>query len=1116
MHLSTQMLPQCCKKLEVCKNDMTSNDKFINMRPRIIFSFLIVFFSFIKWQLILAQGVTTGGLVGKITDGQESLPGATVIATHLPTGSKYGAVSDAFGNYRISNMKAGGPYKVTVNFVGFKGFAQEGANIGLGKSVKFDAVLYESSTQLEELVVSANQGGVFDESRNGASTSVSEEQLNSLPNASRTLNDFVRLTPQASFTSGGGISIAGTNNRFNSIFIDGAVSNDVFGLADNGQNGGQIAGLSMISMDALEQIQVDVSPYNVTLGGFSGGSISAITRSGSNEFEGSVYYFVRNDAMAGKTPGFLEVNGQERKSLASFTAKTNGLRLGGPIIKDKLFFFVNGEIQKSQTPMPFNYGTYNGSVSQTQVNGLVSYLQNTYNYDPGSYEDVTSELKAQKFLIKLDYNMSDNHKLSLRHSYNNGENYSPSSSATSRIRFANGGVFFPSKTNSTTLELNSNFGNKSNKLVLARTSVNDDRDPMGNDFPYVAIVDGDIEFGSEQFSTANLLTQEVITLTDNFNLYKGKHTLTFGTHNEFYNMNNVFVRQNFGWYEFDDIDAFKNGIPNEYESSYSLVDDVRGDETAASAKFKAMQVGVYVQDEIEVNDLIRITAGLRLDIPMFLDEPTTNASINWGSTQAAIESYGYDLKGAAPGKAPGTQLLFAPRVGINYDVKGDQSVQIRGGIGVFTSRVPFVWPGGMYNNNGLSVGGYGQGNDDFNSLTFSGDPYNQPSKGDFLDRDGNTQTDDVPQGQMDLFASDFKYPQVLRTSIGLDHKLPWWGLVFSTELILTKTLNNVYYENFNLKPSIERFGGTPDNRPIFNRRDLIDDQYARILLGSNTSEGSTSNVTVSLQKPFDNGFSGSLSYNYGTASSIFEGTSSQNSSQWRGVYSINGRNNAVVGRSDFAAGSRILSAMSYRKEYLGFMASTISIFYNGQSGSPFSYAYNRDLANEDSRQRSLIYVPATSSEIVFDESDRSAAEQWTDLNAFISNDPYLKNKIGQYAEKNEARSPFTHIVDLKFLQDFFLTNMNGKVHTLQLSFDIFNFTNLINKNWGRRWVIPNGSSTSIYLLDYEGNISGSNGETIPTFSFPSGIKTMEDKLTKDDSGLVSSRWQMQFGLRYSF
>ncbi|MFY0654796.1 MAG: TonB-dependent receptor [Cyclobacteriaceae bacterium] len=1055
-------------------------------------------------QFSFAQGVTTGGLIGKVTDGNESLPGATVLAVHVPTGSRYGNVTDASGLYRIPNMKAGGPYKVTITFVGYNEFVKEDIFIKLGQSAKLDAVLSESATQLEELVISAEQGGVFDANRNGVSTSVSEEQLAQMPNASRTLNDFVRLTPQAAFTPSGGISIAGTNNRYNSIFIDGAVSNDVFGLADNGQNGGQIAGLSLISMDALEQIQVDVSPYNITLGGFAGGSISAVTRSGTNEFEGSVYYLVRNDGLAGKTPGFLEAGPRER--LADFTAKTYGMRLGGPIIEDELFFFLNAEKQNDQTPRPFSFRNYNGGIPQSEVDNLVSTLRNTYGYDPGSYEDVLSQLKAEKIMVKFDYNINEDHKLTLRHSYNKGENFSPSGSSTSRIRFENGGVFFPSKTNSTTVELNSNFGNSSNKLIIGRTSVRDDRDPMGANFPYVDIVQGDIEFGSEQFSTANTLDQDVTTITNNFNLYRGKHTWTFGTHNEFYKIRNVFIRQNFGYYEFDDIASFLNNSPNEYATSYSLVDNVRGDGTGAAAEFSAIQLGFYVQDEIQVTDKMRLTAGIRVDIPMFTSDPATSSAINWSNTKSAIEGYGYDLKGAAPGKAPGAQFLIAPRFGFNYDAKGDQTVQVRGGIGVFTSRVPFVWPGGMFNNNGLSVGGTFQ----TSGITFNPDPNNQPTVGDF----GGT--DDVPQGQMDLFVDNFKYPQVLRASFGVDHKLPFLGLIASAELIISKTLNNVFYENLNLKPSTQNFGGTPDRRPIFNRGDPVDGQYSRIILGSNTNQGSTKNVTFSLQKPFDNGLTASISYNYGTATAIFEGTSSQNSSQWRKVYSLKGRNNATLGRSDYDAGSRIVSTLSYGKEYLGFMATTVSVFYNGQSGSPFSYTYNRDISNQDSQQRSLIYVPVNQNEIVFDESDNSADAQWNALDAYISNDSYLKNRRGQYAQKNMARTPFTHIFDVRFLHDFYLENINGKKHTLQLSFDIFNFGNLIGKNWGQRWIAPNADETSLQLLDYEGSISGSNGETIPTFSFAPGLKNMEDRLTKDDSGLVSSRWQMQFGIRYSF
>lgn len=1062
---------------------------------------------FMSGQSLWAQGVTTSKMNGKVVDASgAALPGATVIAVHVPTGARYGNVTDASGFYRIPNMKAGGPYNVTISFVGFENYVREGIHLTLGQSFKLDGRLSESATELSEVVVTAGQGEVFDGNRTGSETTVSERQLTTLPNASRTINDFTRLTPQASFTGNGGISIAGTNNRFNSIFIDGAVSNDVFGLAGNGQNGGQIAGLSLISIDALEQIQVAVSPYDVTLGGFSGGSISAVTRSGSNEFEGSVYYLVRNQSLAGKTPGFLEVDGVDREKLPEFTAKTYGLRIGGPIIKDKLFFFVNGEIQRDETPSPFDFNTYTGGATLAEVNQLVTALQN-FGYQPGSFEDVVSKLEAEKFLIKFDYNISENHKLTFRHSYNNGENFSPRNSSTSRIRFANSGVFFPSKTNSSAFELNSNFGDKSNKLVIGRTIVRDDRDPLGQDFPYIDIRSGDIEVGSEEFSTANVLEQDIYTLTNNFSLYKGKHTWTFGTHNELYDIRNVFVRQNFGSYDFNDIAGFLAGTPTTFAHSYSLVDNVAGDNTGAAAEFKAMQLGFYVQDEIQVNDKLKITAGLRLDMPFFLDDPATSAAVDWATTKSSIESFGYDLKGAEAGKAPGTQFLFAPRFGFNLDVKGDQSTQVRGGIGIFTSRVPFVWPGAMYNNNGQTVGGTFQ----TSNLTFNPDPYNQPTLGDFGGVDA------VPQGQLDLFASDFKYPQVFRGSIAVDHKLPWWGLIGTAEFIYTKTINNVFYENVNLKPSTSNFGGTPDTRPIFDRRDEIDPRYSRIILGSNTSKGFTSNISLQLQKPFDNGLTASLAYNFGRAESIFEGTSSQNSSQWRGVYSLTGRNNAGVGRSDFDAGSRWVGTLSYRKEYAGFMASTITLFYNRQVGTPFSYTYDDDIANEDSRERSLIYVPANANEIVFDESNRSAAEQWADLDAYIANDDHLKNRRGQYAERNGARLPSTSILDLKFAQEFFYESASGRRHTLQVTLDIFNFGNLINKDWGQRWNTPNGGGTSVELLEYEGNITDPNtGVVTPTFSFRDDINSKKDIITKDDTGIISSRWQMQLGVRYTF
>ncbi|WP_040497076.1 TonB-dependent receptor [Fulvivirga imtechensis] len=1053
--------------------------------------------------LAFGQGSTTSAMSGKITDKNgESLPGATVSAVHKPSGTQYGSVTDVNGFFRINNMRVGGPYEVKVTYVGFEPHVREEIFLALGKTFDLNAQLSENVTELAGVTISADHSSIMNSERTGAVTTVSRQELTSLPNASRSINDFTRLTPQASFTSGGGISIAGMNNRYNSIFIDGAVSNDVFGLAANGQNGGQLGGLSLISIDALDQISVAVAPYDVTLGGFAGAGISAVTRSGTNDVEGSVYYLVRNESLAGKTPTL--VSEEERERLAEFSAKTYGFRVGGPIIKDKLFFFANGEIQRDETPQPFNFNTYTGGVTRAEIDQFANTLR-SLGYEPGGYENVIQKLEAEKFLVKFDYNINQNHKLSLRHSYNKGENFSPSTSNSSRIRFANAGVFFPSTTNATTLEFVSNFNDKSNKLIIGYTTVNDDRDPLGSPFPYIDITVGDIEAGSEQFSTGNVLEQKIFTITDNFNLYRGKHTFTFGTHNEFYNMRNVFIRQNFGSYRYSTIQDFIDdvnggtGLAFQYDRSYSLVDNTTGDKTDAAADFKAIQLGFYVQDDIQVNNKLKITAGLRIDIPMFTDDPLEDTYFN-NTTIGLIEAAGYDMKGARAGKAPKTQFLLAPRFGFNYDLNGDQTTQLRGGVGIFTSRVPFVWPGAMYNNNGLMVGGTRQ----FNNIDFNPDPFNQPTVGDF----GGT--DDIPQGQMDLFAEDFKFPQMLRASVAVDQKLPFWGLIGTAEFMYTKTLNNIFYENVNVIPSTQRFEG-PDDRPRFTNG-RVDPTYTGIYLGSNTNEGYSYNITASLTKPFENGLTANVAYNFGRAEAIFEGTSSQNSSQWRGVYSIDGRNNAPLGRSDFDAASRVIASISYRKEYLNNFATTIGLYYQGQSGAPFSYTYNSGFTGEDSRERALIYVPANASEIVFNEANASAAAQWAALDAYISNDDYLSERRGQYAEKNMARTPFESIVDFKLLQDIYIV-AGGKRQTLQVSFDIFNFGNFLNKDWGRRYGVPNGDGTSVQLLDYAGLAPGTD---VPTFRFNTDVTKMEDMLVKDDSGLFSSRWQMQFGLRYIF
>ena len=1062
--------------------------------------------------IAFAQGVTTSGMNGKITDKNgDPLPGATVMAVHQPTGSEFGNVSDADGFFRIVNMNVGGPYTITVTFVGFDPIVKQGIYLDLGQMYKLNTSLSESVTELEGVVVTANAGEVFDGNRTGASTVVSTEAIAQAPTVTRSLQDYTRLTPQSSNATGG-ISIAGMNNRYNAIYIDGAVNNDVFGLAASGTNGGQI-GISPISVDAIDQLQVVVAPYDITKGGFAGGGINAVTRSGSNKFEGSAYYFFRNEGLAGKTP--VDDESLERTELDPFTAKTYGLRIGGPIIKNKAFFFLNAEIQDDQTPRPFDVNSYIGNSSAADLNTLANFLQTEYNYDAGGYGNQTSTLKGTKILGRFDFNLGKNHKLTLRHSYNKGESNSPGNSRTNSIRFGGTGIYFPSVTNSSALELKSSFGNNlSNNLIVGYTLVTDDRDPVGNPFPFVQIDDGsgNIQIGSEQFSTANFLQQKILTITDNFNIYKGKHTFTVGTHLEFFDINNVFIRQNFGSYDYDNLADFldnQNTSFSDFDRSFSLVDQTTGDETNAAAKFKAMQLAFYAQDEWQTSDNFKLNIGLRVDIPIFTTTPAQNQYFN-NTTTPLLEAEGYDLKGATVGTAPKAALMFSPRVGFNWNVNGEDDIQLRGGIGIFTSRIPLVWPGGMYNNNGRTVGGTGAG-----SGTFESDPFNQPNGGATIPLPPN----DPGSGQIDIFANDFKFPQLLRSSLAVDKKLPW-GLVGTAEVIWSKTLNNIFYENVNLAPSTVNLTNGGDNRPKYERNfagGSIDNTFQAAYLGSNTSKGYGINATAQLTKSFDNGFAGSLAYTYGDSYAIYEGTSSQNSSQWRGAYQVNGRNTAPNGRSDFSMGSRVVAYGSYTIDYIDHMATTIGLFLNAQSGTPFSYIYNDNgnLTREDSRERSLIYVPRDQNDIVLIDyvdgggTTVTAAQQWAALDSYISNDKHLSSRRGDYAEKNSTRTPFNTVLDLKIAQDFYIRTGETK-HAVQVTFDIFNFTNLLNKDWGRRYFSDFGA---VQLIDFEG-FQADN--TTPEFTYNIDRTELKDYMIINDGGVNGSRWYMQIGFRYSF
>lgn len=1083
---------------------------------KLLFIFTCCFIVLLMGSQTSFAQLTTSAIKGQVTSVSETLPGATVLVVHVPTGSQYGTTTNDAGIYNLANLNPGGPYTLTVSFVGYKNFEQKNLYLTLGQTLQLNVQLNESSSELEEVLVSI-LGGVFDGNTTGSKTTVSNEVIQKMPTLSRGISDFARLTPQARINSSGGLEIAGQNSKYNSFTIDGAVQNDVFGLAANGTNGGQI-GINPMSIDIIDQLTISLSPYDVTQSGFAGAGINAVTKSGTNEFKGTVYDYFRNAALAGKTP--TDNPDIERVKLDDFTSNTTGFSLGGPIIKNKLFFFANAEIQRDNTPKPFDFATYTGSVTQAQLSELTNNLSSKYGYDAGTYENTAATLNAEKFFAKVDWNINKIHKFSIRHQYSGGRSISPSTSSKSSIYFSNAGIDFKSTTNSTTAELKSIFQNKyANKLLIGYTYVDDNRDPMGDKFPYMYFSADKVYLGSEQYSTANRLIQKVVSFTDDFSIYANKHNITLGMHHEYYDMFNVFIRQNYGSYTFGSVNDYLSGLPaTQFDRSFSNLDNVTGDDTKAAAAFKVLQLGFYAQDEFQVNSKLNLTYGVRVDIPMYITEPLTNDDFN-NNVIPYLEGKGIDLMGAKTGQMPGASPLFSPRVGFNYDVNGDKTLQVRGGAGLFTSRIPYVWPGGQYNNNGMSVGGMRVKTEGSPELVFNGKWDNQPS------------ISGKPSGQIDLFSKDFKMPQVFRANLAADKKLDN-GYSVTADITYTKNVNNVTYQNLFVTESGKTLTGSGDHRPIWNNitsevnaNSGAIGSYTGVFLGSNTSKGSSFNFMAQVDKTWDFGLYASVAYNYGVANSINDGQSSQNSSQWR-VLNGNGRNNLDLGYSVYDLGHRIIANLAYTSQYSDKTSTTISLFYNGQSGERFSMGYNNGPSssligpsndNTDGYDLTLMYVPTSQSDAnLVDVVDKegnvtaTAASQWAELDQFIKDHKSLDKSRGKIVDRHSERMPFGNIVDLKVMQEFKFKVSDSRENKIQVSLDVFNLTNMLNSAWGRMYYAI-GDYSNYQVLQFQGY---KDDGTTPTYTYYN--KNGNETWGIDDSGLQSSRWQAQLSVRYIF
>lgn len=1017
--------------------------------------------------------VTTSAINGTITDPttKETLIGASIVAKHLPTGTTYGAITNAKGNFSIVGMRPGGPYTLTVSYIGYQPTKIENISLSLGETETFNIELKDDTKQLTSVVVTGTKGNKFNAQKTGAGTAFSRKNIERVPTVSRSIMDIAKLTPQ----SNGNGSFAGANSRFNSFQIDGAVNNDVFGLGASGKNA--------ISLEAIDALQVVIAPFDVRQSGFTGGGMNAITKSGTNAFHGSVYDYYYNQDFYGTTAG---KDVKLRKKLDKQYENTVGFTLGGPIVQDKLFFFANGEYVKQVIPSTYIPGEDNSKITKEEADKVAAKLK-SLGYDAGGYASRSVPSETFKGLLRLDWNINQAHHLTLRYSHIDDKPYNFGNSPT-RMKFYNTGYFKSSVTNTLVAELNSKLSSTlSNELRVSYSGIRDKRSFNGAPFPFISIDLGNsrqIQAGVDQYTPANELDQDIYSLSDNLILSHGDHTFTFGTHNEFFGMRNLFITNPYGNYDYRDRvigkdaqgkDIIRNGIedflaigtdqevgPTNYYFS-SANTNITGDSRWAPS-FRAGQLGLYAQDDWKVSDQLRLTYGLRIDMPFFVERPTANVAFNNSEIAKA--------NGVKNNYLPPLRPLFSPRVGFRYSFDKESRYMLRGGTGIFTGRVPFVWISNSFTNSGVEYARTARFKKDaIDHVRFAADPTSERGKANVLP--GST--------EVDMVGSNFTYPQVWRTSLAFEARLPW-GIRATLEGMYTKTLNNIRYQDLGLKKTSEIRYESGEVRPVYTRQE--GNKYSNILLLSNTNKGYSYNLTATLAKDFGHGLDASLAYTFGESKVANDGLSSLAASNWKYNYSTD-INGDEFYYSNFDMRHRVVGQLNYRIEYAKHFATTIGLIYNGQSGPRYSILSFTDL-NGDGERNDLAFLPKTAT---------TGKKSVMSYEKFLEENPDIAAYKGRIVPRNALMAPFVHKFDLHFAQDFFM-KVSGKRHTLQLNADIINVGNLLNRAWGMEPYVNYSSITPI---------SGVNSDSF-TISTP-------NPWTYGD---ISSRWRAQVGLKYIF
>ncbi len=1088
------------------------------MQKRLLFLVAVL----LTMLTVMAQ-ITTSSMAGKVTlddvNGEEVI-GATIIAVHEPSGTRYTAVTNTTGRFTIQGMRTGGPYDVTISYIGFQPKTVKGITLQLGETYNLTVFLSEDANELAEVVVSG-KASKFAAEKTGASTNINSAQITNLPTVSRSITDVTRLSPYG----GNGMSFAGSDGRTANFTVDGANFNNNFGLSSNLPGGG-----NPISIDAIEELQVVISPYDVRQTNFIGGGVNAITKSGTNTFKGSAYVYHRNENMQGDAVKRQQIAGARDKAQTT----TYGFTFGGPIIKNKLFFFVNGEMVKIPSIVNRWRGSDNGvadannylsRTTNKDLEAVSNYVKNKYGYNTGSWTSFPADESNYKLMARLDWNITDKHHLALRYNYtkNNvwnapngtsmdgGTRMASNRMSQMSMSFANSMYSMENLVHSWSLDLNSRLtDNLSNQLLATISKLDDIRGTDSSEFPFIDITkDGDnyMALGYELFTWNNAVHNTIWNIKDDVTYYAGAHKIMAGITFEHQMADNQYMRNGTGYYRYNweegmSVEDLFSQAPEVFCLTYGY-----GGESKPAARVQFNRPGIYAQDEWNVNDKFKLTYGLRVDGLFF-----NNGDL---MTNKKIYDLDYDGRNIDTGKWPKNSITFSPRLGFTYDVFGDKSLKVRGGTGLFSGRLPLVFFTNMPTNGGMvqyqaQINAANAAKNGFSMDQFAGGPMTNIS--DMMNKlqslgypmDIKPEDGSLPSA-VNGVDSKFKMPQVWKTSLAVDYQLPVsFPFTATVEGIFNKTINGVSISDWSI-PSVGGFArlNGVDNRPLYPAGYRTNTK-AFVLENTSRGYGWSANVTLNAQPA--EWVSLMAAYIHTVSKEVTGMPGSAAESAFTYVPTVEGPNNIRLHNSQYVTPDRLVASATIHDK----CGNHYSLIYEGwRGGYNYSYMMQNDM-NGDGYNYDALYIP-TDGEVGVGSGEFRFVSQ-DDMQRFmdyVHNDGYLKKHQGEYAEPYSVYSPWVHRIDFGYKHDFKL-NIGQTKHTLQISFDMKNVLNFFNSAWGVAKYLNPEIGTDARILKYE----GVDAQGYATFSTPSSISGKTDTWAPNYS--LSQCWYASVGIKYFF